>query len=102
MAPGSRLPFGLRRGRVLRAHWGVSRALPRRPQDWPLVGASEMRAFGANEGVRRAVLRDDISTRLTFRPSSAAQAKEFICEDLRTGTRAIATLSTSLHSWFDP
>lgn len=70
--------------------------------DWAFVGASEMRAFGADERVRITALRDDIQHALDRQAELCRDAGEFTCADLRTGTRAIATLCTSLPSWFDP
>ena len=70
--------------------------------DLAFIGASEMRAFSPSERSRITALRDDIQHALDRQARLCADAGHFDSADLRTGTRAIATLCTSLPSWFDP
>jgi AcrR family transcriptional regulator len=70
--------------------------------DLAFVGASEMRAFGPAERARITGLRDDIQHALDRQAQACADAGYPVAGDLRTATRAIATMCTSLPSWFRP
>lgn len=68
--------------------------------DLAFVGASEMRAFSPAERARVTGLRDDIQHALDRQAQACADAGYPVAHDLRTATRAIATMCTSLPSWF--
>lgn len=68
--------------------------------DLAFIGASEMRAFSPTERTRITALRDDIQHALDRQAQLCADAGRFTTEDLRSATRAIATMCTSLPSWF--
>lgn len=68
--------------------------------DLAFIGASEMRAFSPEERTRITALRDDIQHSLDRQALLCADAGRFTADDLRTATRAIATMCTSLPSWF--
>lgn len=70
--------------------------------DLAFVGASEMRAFSPAERARITGLRDDIQHALDRQAQACADAGYPVADDLRTATRAIATMCTSLPSWFRP
>lgn len=70
--------------------------------DLAFVGASEMRAFSPAERARVTSLRDDIQHALDRQAQACADAGYPVADDLRTATRAIATMCTSLPSWFRP
>lgn len=68
--------------------------------DLAFVGASEMRAFGPDERARITALRDDIQHALDRQAERCVEDDGADLLDLRTATRAIATMCTSLPSWF--
>lgn len=68
--------------------------------DLAFLGASEMRAFSPEERSRITGLRDDVQHALDRQAQRCADAGLVPTGDLRTATRAIATMCTSLPSWF--
>lgn len=68
--------------------------------DLAFVGASEMRAFSPGERARITALRDDIQHALDHQAQLCVKPVESATEGLRTATRAIAPMCTSLPSWF--
>lgn len=75
------------------AHFHVVRS------DLAFLGASEMRAFSFAERARITERRDGIQHALDRQAERCADAG-LAGGDLRTATRAIATMCTSLPSWF--
>lgn len=67
--------------------------------DLAFIGASEMRALAPRERARVVGLRDDIQHFLD-RQAAVYAGTTASAVDLRTTTRAIATMCTSLPSWF--
>lgn len=70
--------------------------------DLAFLGASEMRALSAPERGRITGLRDDVQHALDDQARACVKAGAFDVEDVRSATRAIATMCTSLPSWFHP
>ena len=68
--------------------------------DLAFIGASEMRAFSPDERARVTALRDGVQRALDRQAQLCADDGAFATDDLRTATRAIATMCTSLPSWF--
>lgn len=68
--------------------------------DLAFVGASEMRAFGPDERARITALRDDVQHALDRQAERCVEEYGPDLHELRTATRAIATMCTSLPSWF--
>ncbi len=68
--------------------------------DLAFIGASEMRAFDGPERHRMIALRDQVQWRLDDQAQRCVDAGDFHPGDLRTATRAVATMCTSLPSWF--
>jgi D-aminopeptidase len=59
-----------------------------------------MRAFSPHERARVTALRDGIQHALDRHAQACVDAADLHVDDLRTATRAIATMCTSLPSWF--
>jgi AcrR family transcriptional regulator/DNA-binding XRE family transcriptional regulator len=70
--------------------------------DLAFLGASEMRGLDPDDRTRITGLRDEVQHLLDDQAARAIAAGEFSTRDPRTATRAIATLCTSLPSWFRP
>lgn len=70
--------------------------------DLAFIGASEMRSFSPPERARMTALRDDVQHALDEQARLAVETGSFRVDDLPTATRAIATMCTSLPSWFRP
>jgi AcrR family transcriptional regulator len=70
--------------------------------DLAFIGASEMRALGPTERARITGLRDGVQHALDTQAGACLAAGAFRVEDPRTTLRAIATMCTSLPSWFRP
>lgn len=70
--------------------------------DLAFIGASEMRALGPQERARITGLRDDVQHALDRQADACIAAGCFEAEGARTKLRAIATMCTSLPSWFRP
>jgi AcrR family transcriptional regulator/transcriptional regulator with XRE-family HTH domain len=70
--------------------------------DLAFLGASEMRGLDPDDRTRITALRDDVQHLLDDQAARAIAAGELSTRDPRTATRAIATLCTSLPSWFRP
>jgi AcrR family transcriptional regulator len=68
--------------------------------DIAFIGASEMRALSSVERVRITAMRDDVQHALDRQAQHCVDAGHFYVDDLHTATRAIATMCTSLPSWF--
>lgn len=68
--------------------------------DLAFIGASEMRSFSPEERARMTARRDDVQHALDEQARLGVEAGVFRVEDLPTATRAIATMCTSLPSWF--
>jgi AcrR family transcriptional regulator/plasmid maintenance system antidote protein VapI len=70
--------------------------------DLAFIGASEMRALGPTERARITGLRDGVQHALDTQAGACLAAGAFRVEDPRTTLRAVATMCTSLPSWFRP
>jgi AcrR family transcriptional regulator/transcriptional regulator with XRE-family HTH domain len=70
--------------------------------DLAFLGASEMRAFSPPERARIAGLRDSVQHALDAQAQECITVGAFDGDDVRTATRAIATMCTALPSWFRP
>jgi AcrR family transcriptional regulator/transcriptional regulator with XRE-family HTH domain len=70
--------------------------------DLAFIGASEMRALRPRERARITGLRDDLQHAIDVQAQRCIEAGAFEVDDVRTTTRAIATMCTSLPSWFSP
>ncbi len=68
--------------------------------DLAFVGASEMRAFEPKTRERMVALRDEVQHMLDKQAQECFDAGHFQVDDLLTATRAIATMCTSLPTWF--
>jgi AcrR family transcriptional regulator len=66
------------------------------------LGASEMRGLTPDDRARIADLRNEVQHLLDDQAARAITAGELATKDPRTATRAIATMCTSLPSWFHP
>ncbi|MGI5270410.1 TetR family transcriptional regulator [Nonomuraea sp. CA-218870] len=70
--------------------------------DLAFLGASEMRSLAPGERVRIAALRDEVQHLLDEQAERAVAADGGKPVDVRTATRAVATMCTALPSWFRP
>ncbi|MDA0636159.1 TetR family transcriptional regulator [Nonomuraea sp. MCN248] len=70
--------------------------------DLAFLGASEMRSLAPEERVRIAALRDEVQHLLDEQAERAVAADGGKPVDVRTATRAVATMCTALPSWFRP
>jgi AcrR family transcriptional regulator len=70
--------------------------------DLAFLGASEMRAIEEPEHTRVTRLRDHVQHELDAQADRCIAAGDFTVRDPRTACRAIATMCTSLPSWFRP
>jgi AcrR family transcriptional regulator len=70
--------------------------------DLAFLGASEMRAFSAPERLRITALRDEVQHSLDDQARACVEVAGVEHDDVRIATRAIATMCTSLPSWFRP
>ncbi|CAN5157275.1 hypothetical protein BH09ACT12_BH09ACT12_13910 [soil metagenome] len=70
--------------------------------DLAFLGASEMRAFSPPERERITGLRDDVQHAIDVAAQACVEVGAFHVDDVRTATRAIATMCTALPSWFRP
>src|SRR5690606_13235163 len=70
--------------------------------DLAFVGASEMRGLPPAERDRIAGLRNEVQYLLDEQAAAAIAAGELASVDPHTATRAVATMCTSLPSWFRP
>ncbi|MFB9315797.1 TetR family transcriptional regulator [Nocardioides plantarum] len=70
--------------------------------DLAFIGASEMRALGPQERTRITGLRDGVQHALDTQAAACLDVGAFEVDDARTTLRAIATMCTSLPSWFRP
>ena len=68
--------------------------------DLAFIGASEMRALGPVERARITGLRDGVQHALDTQAAACLAVGAFEVADARTTLRAIATMCTSLPSWF--
>jgi AcrR family transcriptional regulator/transcriptional regulator with XRE-family HTH domain len=71
--------------------------------DLAFLGASEMRGLGDPERARVTALRDDVQHSLDRQAQAVVDAGEVTrlgLDEVRVATRAIATMCTSLPSWF--
>lgn len=68
--------------------------------DLAFLGASEMRAIEEPERTRVVALRDEVQHLLDAQAERCIAAGDFTVSDPRTACRAIATMCTSLPSWF--
>ena len=68
--------------------------------DLAFLGASEMRGLEADHRRRTANERSEVQHLLDDQASRAIEAGELPTRDPRTATRAVATMCTSLPSWF--
>lgn len=73
--------------------------------DLAFLGASEMRGLGHGERARVTALRDDVQRSLDRQARAVVNTGELTAlgpDEVRVATRAIATMCTSLPSWFKP
>lgn len=70
--------------------------------DLAFIGASEMRALGRGQRERITSLRDDVQHALDRQARLCATPAPGAVDDVRTLTRAVATMCTALPSWFRP
>lgn len=70
--------------------------------DLAFLGASEMRSLAPAERARITALRDEVQHLLDEQAQRAVAADGVAPVDVRTATRAVATMCTSLPSWFRP
>jgi len=68
--------------------------------DLAFLGASEMRGLEGDELTRVVALRDQVQHELDEQARVCLATGDFQCDDPRTAGRAIATMCTSLPSWF--
>jgi len=68
--------------------------------DLAFLGASEMRSLAPAERARIVALRDEVQHLLDEQAARAVAAEGADPMDVRTATRAVATMCTSLPSWF--
>lgn len=71
--------------------------------DLAFLGASEMRGLGQSERVRITALRDRVQHALDRQALSVVEAGDDTAikpDEVRVATRAVATMCTSLPSWF--
>lgn len=68
--------------------------------DLAFIGASEMRAIEEPERTRVVGLRDEVQHALDAQAERCIASGDFTVSDPRTACRAIATMCTSLPSWF--
>lgn len=68
--------------------------------DLAFLGASEMRGLGPAERVRVTAMRDEVQHALDRQADACLAAGAFRVGDPRVACRAIATMCTSLPSWF--
>ncbi|GAA4515613.1 TetR family transcriptional regulator [Nonomuraea ferruginea] len=70
--------------------------------DLAFLGASEMRSLAPAERARITALRDEVQHLLDEQARRAVAVDGGAPADVRTATRAVATMCTSLPSWFRP
>lgn len=70
--------------------------------DLAFLGASEMRGLEEPERSRVVGLRDEVQHLLDEQADQCVATGDFTVDDPRTACRAIATMCTSLPSWFRP
>lgn len=70
--------------------------------DLAFLGASEMRSLAPAERARITALRDEVQHLLDEQAERAVAEEGPASVDVRTATRAVATMCTSLPSWFRP
>lgn len=73
--------------------------------DLAFLGASEMRGLASEPRTRITALRDNVQHALDRQAQAAVDARLLpptAPDDVRVGTRAIATMCTALPSWFRP
>lgn len=68
--------------------------------DLAFIGASEMRALSHGQRTRVTGLRDDVQHALDRQAGACIDEGVFVAEGAHTKLRAIATMCTSLPSWF--